>query len=304
MLRILTQPYPSSDLPVGRQLLRAGIIGGFVGLFLLLFQPFGMNIWRTEAKALKILGFGGITFLVTFIHFTIWPRLLPAVFAEQRWTVWKEILFILLNILLIALANRFYLVYLTDQHASLPNFIWMLLATLLIGIFPTVGSVLINYIVQLRKYSQAAAELPVTPHEPAPQHPLPDITAPTHPDVMPLTLVAENEKDTLTLLPAELLFIESSDNYCTVHFLRQGQPARVLLRSSLSRMEGQLPQQVHSPFVRCHRSYVVNLDQVVKVTGNAQGYKLHLQAGEYQVPVARKYNDTLVAELKEVAKRP
>ncbi len=304
MFRILTQPYPSSDLPLSRQVLRAVIIGGFVGLFLLLFQPFGMNTWRTDAKALKILGFGGITFVVTFIHFTIWPKLLPAVFSEQRWTVWKEILFILANILLIALANRLYLIYLTDQHASLPNFIWMLLATLLIGIFPTVGSVLVNYIVQLRKYSQAAAQLPVVPHEPMPQNELPETTTPIRREVVPLTLVAENEKDTLTLLPAELLFIESSDNYCTVHFLRQGQPARMLLRSSLSRLEGQLPQQVHSLFVRCHRSYVVNLDQVVKITGNAQGYKLHLQAADYQVPVARKYNDTLVAELKEVAKRP
>jgi DNA-binding LytR/AlgR family response regulator len=92
-----------------------------------------------------------------------------------------------------------------------------------------------------------------------------------------------------------LLFIESSDNYCTVVYLENGQLVKPLLRSSLSRLESQIDMP---HIVRCHRSYVVNLDRVERVTGNAQGYKLHLMGGQLQVPVARRYNDTLVAELR------
>jgi len=41
----------------------------------------------------------------------------------------------------------------------------------------------------------------------------------------------------------------------------------------------------------------VNLDKVEKITGNAQGYKLHLETPELFVPVARKYSE-IVERLK------
>ena len=109
-------------------------------------------------------------------------------------------------------------------------------------------------------------------------------------------LIADNEKDTLTLAPTALLCIESSDNYCTVFFVKDEKTAKTLLRSSLSRMETQVAGA--GRLVRCHRSYIVNLDRVARVTGNAQGYKLHLTDGQTVVPVARKYNETVVAALR------
>ena len=75
-------------------------------------------------------------------------------------------------------------------------------------------------------------------------------------------------------------------------------PVKLLLRSSLSRLEAQIIDR--SNIVRCHRSYVVNLDRVERVTGNAQGYKLHLFGGQFQVPVARRYNDSLIGQLKSM----
>jgi DNA-binding LytR/AlgR family response regulator len=64
-------------------------------------------------------------------------------------------------------------------------------------------------------------------------------------------------------------------------------------------LEGQLHAQLpaHLPAtdvpMRCHRSYVVSRAAIERVSGNAQGYKLHLAAGQVVVPVARKYNDLL-----------
>ena len=51
-------------------------------------------------------------------------------------------------------------------------------------------------------------------------------------------------------------------------------------------------QQVKLPnfhIIRCHRSFVVNLDHVIEVGGNAQGLKLHLNMLEDYIPVSRKY---------------
>ncbi|MBC8153886.1 MAG: LytTR family transcriptional regulator [Bacteroidetes bacterium] len=282
MIKLLSQPYPSVEAS-GRQWIKAAYIGGFVGLFLLVFQPFGMDEWDTPVKALKLLGFGIIAFLVTGLNFTVWSRLFPRSFSDDRWTVGRAILLILANILSIAIVNRLYLAWLTGEGVSLTSWLNMILITFLIGIFPSAGSVVANYIVQLRKYTRSVADLP--PHVPTT----------TLVNERPLTLTAENEKETLQLPSSDLFFIESSDNYCTVVYRRNGQSDKVLLRSSLSRLEGQIQR---STIVRCHRSYVVNLDQVERVTGNAQGYKLHLAEGRFMVPVARQYNDSLVAQLK------
>ncbi|WP_288429335.1 LytTR family DNA-binding domain-containing protein [uncultured Spirosoma sp.] len=289
MFRLLRQPYPIEE-PAGVALRRAALIGLFVGLFLLIFQPFGIAAWQTPYKTPKILGYGVVSFAVTALHFLVWPRLFPAAFSDRVWTVGKAILLIVTNILLITVANRLYLVALTGIKPGMSSWLSMLAITFLIGIFPSVGAVVAGYVIRLRQYVRQAAELPV--------HTPPAVAESVHAELTEatsLTLVADNEKDTITLQPGELLYIESSDNYCTVVYLKNGQPIKPLLRSSLSRLEGQIDR---ADIVRCHRSFVVNLDRVEKVTGNAQGYKLHLFDGQFQIPVARKYNDSLVAQLK------
>lgn len=295
----LQQPYPHSE-SVAASARRAGLIGAFVGTFLLLFQPFDLDDWQTTWKALKIGGFGFVTFSVLLFHSVLMPRLFPRYFSEARWTVGTEILFILTHILLIAVANRLYLSWLLDYPLS-GGWGWMLGITFLVSIFPTVGVVITNYITQLRRYSRQAdvlsGQMVTSSASSATEAMAPTLAAPAQ-----LTLTADNEKDTLTLAATDLLAIESSDNYCTVFFWKAGRVAKELMRSSLSRLETQLSEQwagdSDDALVRCHRSYVVNLIAVERVSGNAQGYKLHLAGGQVVVPVARKYNDTLVKRLK------
>lgn len=304
MWQLLNQPYPCED-PARRRWAKAFWIGVFVGLFLLVFQPFDLNHWETPYKTAKILGFGLISFLVTAGLSQLLPVLFSKQFTNERWTVGREILWITLHITLIAVANYFYINWLVGNRIHGIGLFGMIVVTFLIGIFPSAGSVVVNYIIKLRKYSQLAREIPI--HE----HPAPDNTdQPAQQQA--ITLTAENERDNLTLFSKDLLYIESSDNYSTVVYLKNDQPVKTLLRSSLSRLESQLDAyrspattgrhpMVRNSIARCHRSYIVNLEKVEKVTGNAQGYKLHLHDGLFQLPVARKYNDTLVAQLKAIA---
>lgn len=291
MWQLLNQPYPCED-PVRRRWAKAFWIGVFVGLFLLVFQPFGLNIWVTPNKTLKILGFGLISFLVTAGLSLLLPVFLPKLFTNERWTVGREILWITAHITLIGLVNYFYINWLIANPIYAIQLFGMIVVTFLIGIFPSAGSVLVNYILKLKKYQQAAREIPVREHHA-------EIPGAESAQPVLVTLTAENEKDTLSFPPADLLYIESSDNYSTVVYLKNNQPVKALLRSSLSRLETQFAG--NAVLVRCHRSFIVNLENVEKVTGNAQGYKLHLHDGSFQIPVARKYNDTLVAQLKSMA---
>jgi DNA-binding LytR/AlgR family response regulator len=305
-MNLLRQPYPQNETP-GHGWRLALLFGVFVGAFLTIFQPFDLNTWQTDHKLLKIWGFGGITFVVMVVMMVVVPRLWPRFFVEEGWTVGKQIAYVFVQILLIAVANRLYLVWLVGGAYG-AGWGYSLVVTGLVGIFPTTAAVVANYIRQLKRYQQQAATLSAT----LPPHPSADTSTssvavaadgPTEPHQAAIVLVAENEKDTFTLPAADLLAIESSDNYCTVFFARKQTLAKELMRSSLSRLETQLSDFQYidnvKSFVRCHRSYVVNLEQVERISGNAQGYKLHLLGGQLIIPVARKYNDTLIAELEQ-----
>jgi hypothetical protein len=88
---------------------------------------------------------------------------------------------------------------------------------------------------------------------------------------------------------ADLLFIQAEENYVQIYH-KSEKPGRVLLRSSLTRIERQL-RPFYPRLFRCHRTCIVNSSQIVKVAGNAQGLKLTLRDTAATIPVARRYVD-------------
>jgi hypothetical protein len=281
MLSILFQPYPCGirELP---RIVRTSIATGlFVFGFLYFFQPFGAGNWQDPNKALYLFGFGCVTTILLAAVMYGFPRLLPRWFAERHWTVGKEIIWQLLIIVCIALGNFLYSTWafggIEIGFTGLLNWVGV---TAAVGVFPATVISLGNYTYQLRKYTreQYGVEPPTEAEQIA--------EAATE-----LVLVAENDKDRLILPAADLLYVESADNYSEIVFRRGDKLHKELIRGSLSRLEAQLTVDF---IVRCHRSYIVNLHQVSSVSGNAQGYKLHLQGLTEPIPVARKYAETVV----------
>lgn len=271
MFKILQQPYPHSDSDRRKIFLSLGA-GFFIGLFLIYFEPFGINDFHSPNKISILFGYGIITSATMLFLYFIVPKIFPNYFKEENWTVGREIFFFMLNFTLITLSNILYSVLTLSIDSNFYAIFNMVGYTFILGIFPTVGIVLSNYIYHLKQYS--------TPPQPT--------NTSEQTQSSELVLVAENEKDTLKLSTLNLLYIESSDNYSTVVFLKDEQIFKELIRSSLTRLEGQI--QLKS-IVRCHRSFIVNLDKVVKISGNAQGFKLHLKEIDFIVPVARKYSE-------------
>jgi hypothetical protein len=271
MLKILKQPYPHSDSNRKKILTSLGT-GLFIALFLIYFQPFSINELITPYKIVFLAGYGIITSITMLIFYFGIPLIFPNYFKEENWTVGKDICSIMFNVIAIALCNVLYSQLIFGGQTNIANLLSMISYTFILGIFPTIGIVMINYIYYLKQYS----------HPPQPS------TTSTLSQNSPLTLVAENEKDTLNIFQDNLFYIESNDNYSTVIFQKEEQILKELIRSSLIRLENQIPSE---SIVRCHRSFIVNLDKVGRISGNAQGYKLHLRETDFIVPVARKYSE-------------
>ncbi len=85
----------------------------------------------------------------------------------------------------------------------------------------------------------------------------------------------------------QILFMRSADNYVKVYFLKNEKIHKELVRTSLKRLETELNE---SPIRRCHRSYMVNINNISVSMKNNQGLALAIKnLPDETIPVSKKY---------------
>jgi DNA-binding LytR/AlgR family response regulator len=259
----------------------------FVALFLIVFQPFGTYEWKHPQKYLLLGGFGLVTFLILLFDGFVIRQIFSDYYKEESWTTAKEICNQLLIIMTISLGNYLYALWIGDKldpvNFHLKHFLYILWTTFIIGLFPSVAITLYNQNRLYNKFKNPPQPLPV------PESSL------QNDSVLSLDFKADNGKDSIRIPVSSFLFAEAADNYVDIFFLNEGGTVgKHLLRSSLSRLEKENP---HPFLVRCHRSYWVNLHQIEKISGNAQGYRLHLLSTDLSVPVGRSMSERVMEQL-------
>lgn len=299
MQSFFKKPYPYNPF-TQRDVLSSFFIGCFVAFFLLVFQPFGISLWKTEYRVLKIIGFGLVSFICPVIFKAILVLLIKKTKPEETWVIWKEILALLFALLFITIGNLVYAGLIGIILFSFNVFMLAFLATFLLGLFPITANIVIkhNRFLALNQKEAQHMEQEVKEYQLRTEHSVPEQKEiPVLSETEQLILISENGKDVLELTPADLLYVESADNYCEVVFLKNNAVTKHLIRASLKLLESQI--QV-SFILRCHRSYIVNLKQVEHIKGNAQGYKIDFKCGSNTVPVSRNYSKILFERIESL----
>ncbi|HSI90808.1 MAG TPA: LytTR family DNA-binding domain-containing protein [Adhaeribacter sp.] len=295
MPAILNQPFPAHSLSGAIRM--AALIGLFVAVFLLVFQPFGMRETPAgTAKFLAISGYGLVTFGCISISALLLSRLAPAWFRPETWTVGKEIFITLFNFLLIGFFNTLYTFYIFGQPFSLSYLLYFQVITVAVGIIPVSVIVLFRHnrllSLNLKLAREMNSELETAEQETATPAGFSGETGKSIPGSF--TFASETGTETLTLNQQDFLFATDADNYVELHFLEKGATRKSLIRNTLTRLEESV--KADPKIVRCHRAYLVNLHQVRNFSGNAQGLKLELNGTPELIPVSRK----MVPEIKSL----
>lgn len=278
----LLQPYPFEMR--WRTGLKTGLWAGlFVTLFLFLFKPFGLKVSPgAELKHLAICGSFGVVTLIISVLIPLFCLLFPKIFEEERWVVWKEILFNLFFISIIGLGNLLLANALWRTPITGGTLLFWQGLTFSVGVFPTVIGAFLTQMKLQRKYTSEAATL----------HPHPI----AHAEETLITLTGDNQNEQLTLNAHQIAYLAAQDNYVQVFYLENDAIKQKMLRTTMRKMEEALSK--HPQFCRCHRTFMVNFDRVDHVSGNAQGYRLHLGGVEESIPVSRNLNETIRARLR------
>lgn len=284
---ILKQPFPGYTPSIS--LLRFPFIAGLiVFLIILFFRPFQFTRVTTPFFPLHAFLYGVGTFSTAALNTYILTKLFPKLSAERNWTVGKELLMMLWQIISISFVNMLLTKLLYGGSYSFLTIGHFLLYTAAIGIFPITILVLLKYIILLKRNQAVAAAIDEHMQEGA------ESIAP-RPTVIKLRGDYQNEL--LEVSIDKIRYISSADNYIKVYYVENDRLTSTVLRSTLKKAEQSLNN--YPQFFRCHRAYVVNLLTVKHVTGNAQGLKLHLQDTEEPIPVSRSLNQQLTYHLQQ-----
>ena len=97
----------------------------------------------------------------------------------------------------------------------------------------------------------------------------------------------ENQKIKFSVLAKDLLVLESTDNYVSVFYLLEGKVQRELLRNTMKNLEELLKE---STILRCHRSYMVNSENVEFVKKDGKKLIIKVRLINKSIPVSEKYS--------------
>ena len=238
-----------------------------VFLILYLLQPFGFSMYQGNKLLLALL-FGAVTFGCCLVYGFTERSLIQRV---SPWRIWHEALSILAMILFIGICNFFVCAWVFHIPVTLGFFLMFLYWTLIIGVIVTICSISLSYYRYLR--NQLESLLNKTTDQQT------DITVTIHD-----TNVRGND---LQLSINDLLFIEAQKNNVAVSYMNDGHVATTELHTTLAAVLDDL--QAYENIFQCHRSFVVNLNNITSAQGNSNGYQLKLGKCMTMVPVSRTY---------------
>ncbi|HEY9048718.1 MAG TPA: LytTR family DNA-binding domain-containing protein [Ohtaekwangia sp.] len=281
-IELMRAPFPYYLNDDRKNTLLAAGISLFLVAFMFVFQ---------HSYVHKIFLISGITFVILFLNIVMLPKVVPSLF--DNWTVGKYIAFSFWQLLMDGFAIAVVLDLLNFHPESTlgEKILYIYPSVLSNGVIPlSIATLLLrNNMLQenLRSAVRANRELDKIKHLKE---------DPAHTRVNVITIYSDT-KETLELPLADLLYVEASDNYSTVYW-RNGQTIeKRMLRINLKNIEGQLDNYFA---IRCHRSFIVNINAIDHVTGNANGYKLSIRDTNFSVPVSRAKGKEVIEKIEQL----
>lgn len=275
----LSQPAPINDRPW----MSVTICIIAVVFILAVFEPFSYRL-NSIGQFKVLLGFAFVTLIASSTVFFLFPHLFKEFYCPQKWTVKRNLLNNVVVLLVFGCFVVFYdyVILMKQPTGYFPViFIIDLFATLTIGIVPLTFITILIQNSALKRNLNNSDEM---------NRALSARAKNETGDPLLITLNGSS-KESLTVKPADIIYMEASGNYVNIHYLQDNKATSKLLRTTIRQMEEEIQDQ--PALIRSHRAFIININQITRVSGNAQGYKLSLADITDEVPVSRTYLKTL-----------
>lgn len=243
-------------------------------LFLLIFEPFGVYSPEHKMNYFFICCLHALSpALIVYVYFQTINHF-RAKEPSKSWTLFTEYRQILAMLLLIGVASFLMrdIIYQNDRNWSF-HYFWIEIRNCLVcGIFFYFILRLAGFYFESKKGDPFVLQF------------IPLKTPVTKADPL-LFIQTQVKQDDFNLDIDQLLFARAEGNYIQLTTIRNDQVNTEMKRISLTRFETQLA--AYPQFFRCHRTCLVNILHIEKISGNSQGYLLAFAKTESTIPVSR-----------------
>ena len=246
----------------------------FSVIFLNVYEPFNIGRWYSDSGFIKFLRLSSYGFVIAVVFlFTQFP--LRKLFHKQEFDIKSYLLWLVIEFTLI---NLFYIFLYGNPIGNFVNdMVFSMKYTLMSIWLPYSFAILIVY------YKNHRAEIDSLKTK---------VKRPAEKKL--IVFKDENDKIKFSVLAKDLLMLESTDNYVSVFYILENKVQRKLLRNTLKNLEEMLKD---NEIVRCHRSFMVNPDNVEFMQKNGKKLNIKIKQLEKTIPVSEKYSTPFLSFL-------
>jgi DNA-binding LytR/AlgR family response regulator len=266
----LLQPFNLLDTHVAR--LKLVIFCGVFGcLFLIIFQPFNLNLGFSQVNAPVTIIFASFT-LAGMIALTLTQFVFRSLFDVKLTTRLSFLMWSLVEFFFIALAiHAVDVMILGLSFLDLNEFFVNLKHTSLVVVLPYfLGILLLHVQEQLHVVQELTVKI-----------------AKSVRNNDSVTINDEKGKVAVNIALRNIVYFKSEDNYILLYHKLDNELKKELIRTNLKKLEHELDIP---NLIRIHRSYMINSQNLISAVKTAKGYKVKMDDSiAHHLPVSTTY---------------
>lgn len=274
IVEILRNPHPL-NLDKKKQIKQISVAGLIVFSFFLVFQPFGLKIEPFDVILKSAIYYGIATIAIGLLNNLLIPFLFRGYFNENNWTFGRNILFgiwywFVVTITMIVVSKIIFPETLISFSSSLKMFLY----AFLFGQFIIIIISYINQNMLNKKHESISNEIQDKLSKDFSDNEITKVT---------FSIPFDFDKN---IVASSIYFIESIGNYLKVYWENEENKVKnIVVRKTLSDIENELSEL--NFIFKSHRSYIINIKKIERISGDSQGLKLKIKNIEQIIPVSR-----------------
>lgn len=244
----------------------------FAILFINIYSPFEINSWKIQTR-LTLLTFSSLITLVGVLIVVLSRVLMYYIYRNKSLQLWKYLIWIFGEITCMALTYSIFVHFFLKDPREFADIMQLNLRNAsLILLLPY--AICWLYFAWKDKDEQIER---LTENQ--------SLSGST--GINMIAFYDEKQELRLSVKKESLLYLESAENYISICYINKNKISKYLLRNTLKKMEEQF---ANTNIMRCHRSYMVNLEKVKVVRRDNDSLFLELDSPTpLDIPVSRSY---------------
>ena len=253
----------------------------YASIFINIYKPFGSGTWDSNLSELYFFLYSSVIVLIGFVVITLSRIVMYFWNQRQRIVNIQYVMWILFEVLFMSIFFTIIVLSINNEANAWHTFKDCFYNTILILLLPYL---IIHTYLSLSERNRELEER--------------DGIKPVDSTARMIDFYDEREVLRLSVMKSKVLYVEAADNYVCIYYRKQSGVARFMLRNSLKAMEKYLADV---DIVRCHRSYMVNLEHVSVIRRERGGIYLELTIPEMpDIPLSHKYRDKVDTWFKTI----